>query len=247
MQGVKKMKRTTFGLSAMTLSLVFGWIIALGSLLATRGQLDTKALTSQAFNLPTILVSCLDPMSILLEIAAIVLILRDSRQFGTLHRRLAWIAAIVYILWATANLLGFLPLSFISAMNGSRSMALTGQWIKALSALLAFLVPVLLVFGISSRALRAILGFGWLFSAMGGFGGIAISLSNFQLEAINTAGQTMYVTKLNVDYTQGLYPTLLMIGYIGGLLYLLVYAYLAWRISHKTYLHQSYSASLESI
>jgi hypothetical protein len=240
------MKQTAFGLSAMTLSQLFGWIIALGSLLATRGQLNTNGITSQPFNLPTILVSCLDPMAILLEIVAVVLILRDSRQFGTLHHRLAWTAAIIYIIWAIANVLGFLPLTFISAMNGSRSMALTGQWIKALSALLAFLVPVLLVFGISSRALRAILGFGWLFSAIGSFGSIAISLSNFQLEAMNVAGQTMYVTKLNVDYTQGIYPALLLIGYIGGLLYLLVYAYLAWRIFHKAYLHQSYSASLES-
>jgi hypothetical protein len=246
MQGVMKMKRTALGLSAMTLSLLFGWIIALGSLLATHGQLDTKVLTGQPFNLPTLLVSCLNPMSILLEITAIVLILRDSREFGTLHHRLARIAAIVYFLWAIANLLGFLPLTFLSAMNGSRSMALAGQWIKALSALLAFLVPVLLVYGMSSRALRAILGLGWLFSAVGSFGSIVISLSNFQLEAMNIAAQTMYVTKLDVDYTQDMYPALLLIGYVGGLLYLLVYPYLAWRISHKTYLHQSYSTSLES-
>jgi hypothetical protein len=230
------MKRTGLGLSAMTLSLLFGWTIALGSLLATRGQLDTKLLTRQPFNLPTLLVTCLDPMAILLEIAAIILILRESQQVSTLHHRFARMAMIVYIAWAIANLLGFLPLSFMGAINGSRSMALTGQWIKASAALLAFLVPALLVFGISSRALRSMLGLGWLLSAVGSFGSIVISLKNFELEAMSAAGQTMYVTKLNVDYTQGMYPALLLIGYTGGFLYLLVYAYLTWRFLREEFI-----------
>jgi hypothetical protein len=74
------MKKTAWGLSAMTLSLLLGTIIAVGSLAAMGGQMDTEALTSQPLGLPTILVSCLEPLAILLEVAAVALILRSSRQ-----------------------------------------------------------------------------------------------------------------------------------------------------------------------
>jgi hypothetical protein len=221
------MKRTMWGLSAMALSLVFGAVVALGSLTAMRGKLDTDMLTRQPFSIPTILVSCLDPLAILLEIAAIVLIVLDSRQFGVLQHRLAWAAAILYLVWAAANLLGFLPLSLLSAQNGSRSLALTGQWIKAISALLAFAVPALLAFGLSRKVMRVGLVLGWLLSAIGGFGSVAMAISHLRLEAIRAAGQTLYVAKFNVDYTTGVYPALLVASHVGGLLYLMVYAYLA--------------------
>lgn len=160
--------------------------------------------------------------------------MRDRRQFGTLHRRLAWAAAILYLVWAAANLFGFLPLSFLSTQNGSLSLALAGQWIKAASALLAFAVPALLVFGLSPRALRVGLGLGWLLSAIGGFGSIATAISHFQLTPITAAGRTLYVAKFAVDYTAGAYPALLTASHIGGLLYLVLYLYLVRRMWLRT-------------
>ena len=223
------MKQTTWGLSAMTLSLLFGTIISVGSLIAPSGQLNTDASSSYGMSLPTILVSCLDPLAIVLEITAIILIVRGRRQFEQQHHRLAWTAAILYVVWASANLLGFLPLTFLSAMNGSLTLALAGQWIKAFAALLAFLVPMLLIFGFSSRVLRLGLMLSLCFSVIGSFGVIALAITHYQLEPIVAANQTLYVAKLNVDYTQGLYPILILIGHSGGILYLLVYAYLAWQ------------------
>ena len=223
------MKRSAWGLSAMSVSLMLGTIIAVGSLIAMRGQLNTEMLTRQPFNIPTMLVSCLDPLTILLEILAIILIVRDSRQFGALHHRLAWTAAILYIVWAAANIFGFLPLSFLSLRNGSLSLALAGQWLKAISALLAFSVPALLVFGFSPKALRVGLGLGLLLNAIGSFGTVALTITHFQLQPITVAGQTLHVAKLSVDYTTGAYPTLLVTGYVGGMFYLTVYAYLTWQ------------------
>ena len=56
------MKRTAFGLSAMLVSFLLSTAIALGSLVAMGGKLDSTALT--AFSVPTLLVACLDPLAI---------------------------------------------------------------------------------------------------------------------------------------------------------------------------------------
>jgi hypothetical protein len=40
--------------------------------------------------------------------------------------------------------------------------------------------------------------------------------------------RTVYAVQFSVDYTGGLYPLLLAMGYIGGALYLAAYLYLAW-------------------
>ena len=222
------MKRTVLGLSAMSISLLCGTIISLGSLVAMRGQLNSELLSQRPFSLPSLLVTCLDPLAVLMEIGALVLIVRDSRRFGASHRRLAWAAMGLYIAWAAANLFGFLPLSFMSALNGSRSLALAGQWVKALAALLAYLVPLLLVFGLSPRPWRIALGLGLFLSVIGSFGVIALSIAHLQLAPIAAAGQTLYVARFSIDYTKGLFPTLLVAGHLGGALYLVVYARLLW-------------------
>ena len=223
------MKRTTWGLLAMCVSLLLGTVIALGSLISTGGQLNTESLTRDPINAPTLLVTCIDPLAILLEIAAILLIVSVARQFGKLHHRLAWAAAVLYLLWAAANLLGFLPLSLLSMQSGSLEMALAGQWVKAGAALLAYTVPALLVFGLGTRVTRAVTVLGWLISMIGNFGTLARTIPAIALEPIMVADRTMYAVQFSVDYTEGIYPFLLAMGYIGGALYLAVYLYLAWQ------------------
>ena len=233
------MKRTTWGLLAMCVSLLLGTVIALGSLISTGGQLNTGDLTANPMNVSTLLVTCIDPLAILLEIAAIVLIVSQARQFGRVHHRLAWAAAILYLLWAAANLLGFLPLSLLSMQVGSLEMALAGQWVKAGAALLAYTVPALLVFGLGNRTTRAVTVLGWLISMIGNFGTVARTIPSITLEPIMVGERTMYAVQFSVDYTGGIYPLLLAMGYVGGALYLAVYLYLAWQQMRARSLEQA--------
>ena len=221
------MKRTTYGLTAMLVSLLLGMVVTISSLLSMGGRLDSTALT--AFSLPTILVSCLDPLAILLEIAAIVLILLGSRQVGGLHHRLAWAAAILFAIWGIANLGVFIPLSFLGMQRGSMTLVKAGQFVKAGVALLQYSVPFLLVFSLTRKWSRALLWLALLLTVIGNFGVVMLTISGIRLEPLEIPGQTMYTPSFDVDYTVGTYPFLLALGYLGGLLYILVYTLLTWR------------------
>ena len=223
------MKRTAWGLAAMLLSFLLGTVIALGSLTAMGGRLDTATLTAQPFNVPTLLVTCLDPFAILLEIVAIILIVMDSRQCGRLHRRLAWTAAIFFVVWAIANLGAFLPLSFLGMQRGSLSMVKAAQMVKAGAAVLQYSIPFLLAFGLTRKVPRVLLWLALALTVVGNFGVVTSPIEGIQLQPVESLGQTMYVPHFNVDYTAGLYPILLALGYIGGVLYMLVYAFLTWQ------------------
>jgi hypothetical protein len=222
-------KRTAWGLTAMLVSFLFGTAIAVGSLTAMGGRLDTAALAAQPLSVPTLLVTCLDPFAILLEIAAIILIVVDSRRFGAMHHRLAWTAAVFFVLWAIANLGAFLPLSFLGMRRGSLSLVKTAQMVKAGAALLQYSIPFLLAFGLTRRAPRVLLWLALALTMIGNFGVVALPIGGIQLQPVESIGQTMYVPHFDVDYTAGAYPVLLALGYIGGVLYMLVYAYLTWQ------------------
>lgn len=223
------MKRTAWGLLAMSIAFLLGTVIAAGSLVAMRGRLDTEALTAQPLSVPILLVSCLDPFAILLEIVAVVLIVMDSSQVGKLHRRLAWAAAILYVVWAVLNLGVFLPLSFIGMRRGSLALAKAGQMVKAGAALFKYAIPFLLAYGLSRRLPRTLLWLALALTAIGNFGVVVLPIAGMELEAIESLGQAMYAPRFNVDYTSGAYPVLLGLGYTGGALYMLAYVLLTLR------------------
>jgi len=223
------MKRTAWGLSAMVGSFVLGTIIALGSLIAMEGMLDTATLAAQPLSLPTLLVACLDPLAILLEIAALVLLAMGSRQVGDLHRRLVWTAVAFLATWAVANVGGFIPLSFAGMRRGSLTLVKTGQMVKAGAALLQYAVPFLMAFGLTRGWSRTVLWLALGLSVVGNFGVIVLPISGVELERVGIPGQTIYAPRFAVDYTTGAYPALLALGYAGGALYLAVYVYLAWQ------------------
>lgn len=220
------MKRSAWGTLAMTLSFLLGTIIAVGSLLSMGGILDTESLLASPLSVPTILVSCLDPFAILLEIAAIVLILVDSKRAGKLHRRLAWIAAAFFIIWGILNLAIFLPISFIGMRSGSLALVKTGQMVKVGAALLQYTVPFLLVYGISGKMPRIILWLAMILTIIGNFVVVALPIAGLALQAIEESGETLFVPRLSVDYTTGIYPFFLGMGYLGGFLYMIAYAIL---------------------
>ncbi|MBN1810970.1 MAG: hypothetical protein JXA14_03955 [Anaerolineae bacterium] len=226
------MKRTVFGLSAMFVSLLLGTVIALGSLVATGANLESTALTP--FSAPILLVTCLDPLAILLEIVAIVLVVVDGRQVGGLHHRLAWTAAVSFVIWGVANIGGFIPLSFVGMRRGSLALVKAGQWVKAGAALLQYLLPFLMVFGLTRKWSRVLLCLALALTVAGNFGVVVLPIRSIELEPIGVPGQMVYVPRFEVDYTVGVYPFLLGMGYAGGTLYLVVYAFLTWRTWHAS-------------
>jgi hypothetical protein len=221
------MKRTKWATLAMSISFLLGTIIALGSLISMGGRMDTAQLTAAPLSVPTLLVSCLDPLAILLEIVAIVLIVLDSRQVGNPHHRLAWTAAIFFAVWGLLNLGGFLPLSVVGMWRGSLDLVKAGQLVKAGAALLQYAVPFLLVYGLSGRAARALLWGGLALTVVGNFAVVTLPIGTIELQAIEAAGRELYAPQFSVDYTSGPYPLLLGMGYLGGALYMLAYGLLA--------------------
>jgi len=175
------------------------------------------------------LVICLDPFAILLEIVAIVLIVMDSKQVGNPHHRLAWTAAIFFAIWGVLNLGVFLPLSFVGMRRGSLVLVKIGQMVKAGAALLQYAIPFLLVYGLSRKAPRVLLWLALILTVVGNFGVVVLPITGIELEAIEAAGQELYTPQFSVDYTSGLYPILLGMGYIGGALYMTAYGFLAVR------------------
>lgn len=221
--------KTSLGLTAMLISFLLGMVIAGGSMIATGGRLDTTEMAAQPLNIPTILVTCLDPLAILLEIVAIILIALGSRQVSSTHYRLVLAAIVCFVLWMTLNVGLFLPISFLGVQRRSLTMVKAGQVVKSGAALLQYVIPFLLAFGLSRKTPRVLLWLALIMTIVGNFGVVALPIAGIQLKPVESYGQTTYIPQFDVDYTAGPYPMLLAIGYIGGVLYMLVYALLAWQ------------------
>jgi len=223
------MKRTAWAMLMMVISFLLGTIIAVGSLTSMGGRLDMARLTATPLSVSTVLVSCLDPPAILLEIAAIILLLTDSRQVGRAHHRLVWIATIFFVVWALANLVVFLPLAFLGMQRGSVSMVKAAQMVKAGAAVLQYSIPFLLAFSLTRRAPRVLLWLALALTVVGNLAVVTLPIAGIQLRAVQLSGQILYVPQFDVDYTAGPYPILLASGYMGGALYMLAYALVAWQ------------------
>jgi hypothetical protein len=229
-QKKKTMKRTAWATLAMSISFILGTIIAVGSLVSMGGKMDTARLTAAPLSAPTVLITCLDPLAILLEIAAIVLIVLDSRKVGRPHHSLAWAAATAFVFWAVFNLGLFLPISFVGMQRGSLALVKAAQRVKAGAALLQYAIPFLLVAGLTRKTTRAVLWAALILTVVGNFAVVVLPIESIELRAIEAAGQQFYAPQFSVDYTQGVYPILLGLGYTGGALYLIAYGLLTTRL-----------------
>jgi hypothetical protein len=213
----------------MLVSFALGIIVAVGSFVSMRGHLDSAAMQDAPLGLTTVLVSLLTPWAIILEIVAIVLVMLDSRLVGGLHRRLSFTAFWFLIAWGVANLGGFLPLSFVALQRGSVELLRLGQMVKALAAVLQYSIPFLLVFGMAAPGVRKLLWPALLLTVIGNFATVAMGGLSMELQPLDGAGAVSYAPRITVDYTRGLYPLTLAMGYAGGLLYILAYGLLLFR------------------
>ena len=113
--------------------------------------------------------------------------------------------------------------------RGEVSIVKLAQMIKAGAAILQYLVPFLLVFSLTRQTSRILLWFAVVLTTVGNFGVITLPIGGITLQPVESFGQTMYVPQFDIDYTAGPYPILLALGYIGGALYMLIYAFLTWQ------------------
>ncbi len=226
-----KVRRTRIGVYLMLTSFVMGMIVAVGWLLSMGGILDTDAMGASPLGVPTILVSLLTPWAIIFEVVAVVLVLLDSRLVGGLHRRLALTALWFLIAWGVMNVGGFLPLTFMAVQRGSLGMLRAGQIVKAVAAIFQYAIPFLLVFGIALPRTRKLLWIALVLTLVGNFATVIMGGTAMELQALETPGAVSYVPRLVVDYTKGIYPVLLALGYAGGLAYIVAYVSLVTRMN----------------
>jgi hypothetical protein len=224
------MKRTWQGLVAMVGSFLLSSIVALGALLAMGGRLSSEAMLASPLSAPTLLIAVFVPWAILLEILAIVFVLKDSRKVGEPHRRFAIVALALFVLWAAANLGGFVPVTFAALRRGSLEMARAGQMIKASAALLQYAVPFFLAIGLARGTTRGILWAALIASVIGNFGAVVLTVRQMTLTPPVPGGLNMWLPRFEVDYTQGFLPPLLGCAYAGAFLYVAAYALLAARL-----------------
>jgi hypothetical protein len=96
--------------------------------------------------------------------------------------------------------------------------------------LLQYAIPFLLVYSLSSSASRALLWSALILTIAGNFAVVVLPIGAIELTAIEAAGRQLYAPQFSVDYTQGVYPILLGMGYTGGALYMIAYVLLTARL-----------------
>jgi len=219
-------RHTRIGLSAMLLSMILSEVISLSSLVPTGGRLTSENIASP-FSIATILVSLLEPVALILEIIAIVLIASDSKRStgASIHRRLTFTAGALLIAWAALNFVVYLPLSLLGMKTGSLQLVRLALAVKVAAALFQYSIPFLLVYGIARNGkTRLALWAALIATIVGGLGVVATPIANVRLELVAVSDNRFYVPRYEIDYTSWPYPAFLALSQSGGILYILVYA-----------------------
>ena len=227
--------RTRLAILLMIICMILGLVIGIGSLISTGARLRSELIT--AFSAPTLLVTLLDPIAMALEFIAVILVFAESRRMGGLHRTLASLALGFLIAWLILNFGAFLPTSLMGLLTGSVEAVRLGLVIKSSAAILQYLVPLLLIYGIAETSERRILIPASILTVAGNF--LLTLLPIWSVKIVPTSladGEQIYKPLIEVNYLSQPYLTLLIIGYLGGILYLIAYilTYLKLRSSQRS-------------
>jgi len=227
--------RTRLAILLMIICMILGLVIGIGSLISTGARLRSELIT--AFSAPTLLVTLLDPIAMALEFIAVILVFAESRRMGGLHRTLASLALGFLIAWLILNFGAFLPTSLMGLLTGSVEAVRLGLVIKSSAAILQYLVPLLLIYGIAETSERRILIPASTLTVAGNFLLTLLPIWSVKIIPTSLAGRAqMYRPLIEVNYLSQPYLTLLIIGYLGGILYLIAYilTYLKLRSSQRS-------------
>ena len=214
--------RTRLAILLMILCMILSLVIGVGSLISTGGRLRSTLIT--AFSIPTLLVTFLDPLAMALEFIAVILVFAESRKMDGIHRTLASLALGFLIAWLTLNFGAFLPTSFMGLLSGSIEVVRLGLIIKSIAAILQYLIPLILIYGIAEPFERKILIPASILTVAGNFLLTFLPIWFVRITPTSLSGEAqIYRPLIEVDYLSQPYLTLLIIGYLGGILYLIAY------------------------
>jgi len=224
------MRRTELGLWLVLALLIVGTALSLSSLVSMGWKLR-----AETFSRSVPLNALASPFLAALEVAAIALIVSDSKRVGGTHRQLALASIAFFLAWAALNFAVYLPLSFLGMSTGSLELVRLGLTVKAAAAVLQYAVPFLLEYGLTHHnGVRAVLWLALAATVVGGLGITATPIADVELRAIVVTGTKFYVPKYEVDYASGPYPVFLVLSHVGGVLYILVYAVVAATLRKAT-------------
>ena len=222
--------RTRTAILLMIICMILSLVIGIGSLISTGARLRSELIT--AFSTPTLLVTLLDPIAMALEFIAVILIFIESRRVGGLHRTLASLALGFLITWLILNFGAFLPTSFMGLLTGSIEAVRLGLIIKSSAAILQYLIPLFLIYGIAEPHERRILIPASTLTVAGNFLLTLLPIWSVKMIPTSLAGEArIYRPLIEVNYLSQPYLTLLIVGYLGGILYLVAYISLYFKPS----------------
>ena len=227
-----ELKLTPMALLFMIICMLLGFTIAIGSLASMGGELRTEALSP--LSAPTILVSILDPLAIVLEFAAVIMIFVEARKMGGAHRKLTSLSLCFLVAWLVLNFGVFVPASFVGLASGSLSLVRVALAVKSSAAILQYIIPLTLIYGLASLREKKLLLPAAALTTAGNFLLTLLPIWSVKLTLTRLAGMMLvYRPVVEVNYLSQPYLTLLLMGYVGGILYMTAYisAYLRLRRS----------------
>ena len=214
--------RTRLAILLMIICMTLSLVIGIGSLISTGAQLRSELIT--ALSAPTLLVTFLDPIAMALEFIAVILVFAESRRMGGLHRTLASLALGFLIAWLILNFGAFLPTSLMGLLTGSIEAVRLGLIIKSSAAILQYLIPLFLIYGVAETSERRILIPASILTVAGNFLLTFLPIWSVKIISTSLAGEArIYRPLIEVNYLSQPYLTLLIVGYLGGILYLTAY------------------------
>lgn len=221
-------KKTTWGWIMMSAALLLELVsTAIGLTIVGISTDPSEALSSAMGNVPAMIQGCLAPIAVVLALVGVILVMLEHKKIAEPHPRMARLALLAYILMAVANLGVGLPMSFLSTQSGNISQAMLGLWGSLIGAVLASIYPLLLAFGPANALQRVLLGLGSLAGVVSAVGMGGLTLSNFELKAMEFGGMTMYYPQQGVDISSGLSRALSGAGIAATVLFFLAYLLLA--------------------
>ena len=222
--------RIRLAILLMIICMILSLVIGIGSLISTGAQLRSELIT--AFSAPTLLVTFLDPIAMALEFIAVILIFVESRRIDGLHRTLASLALGFLTAWLILNFGAFLPASLTGLLTGSLEAVRLGLVIKSSAAILQYLIPLFLIYGVAEPLERRILIPASILTMAGSFLLTFLPIWSVKIVPTSLAGEArIYRPLIEVNYLSQPYLTLLIVGYLGGILYLVAYISLYFKPS----------------